>query len=186
MSEVRVGEDLTNFKIHQSQLFAIEYYEEEPKGKGTEDYVEWMLSHFTGVLLKPECGSPMDKSGIDFLIRGNGITLGLQVKSSSKGVEHFLSKGNLSKEIILLWVNTQDRTSRRKLLFLLAPILQSNGISIKEELKNLLNKVKTFKEKGLNSLPVQRGGYPGFSVKEVKSLEHLGLAYRKGGELHFV
>lgn len=201
MSNVRTGATLKDFSdVPTQELKSIKFnpewfYANDPLNKGvkTEGYVRAVLSLFQGVVRKVHPNSPLDKLGVDVLVKGTGKTLGLQVKSSEFYFSEFLAHpSKFYENLIVLWVDINDFKSRRAMFYALAPILHSYGIYLKPEVLNVIKKRDALHKKGHSSmsslkgtrvLHKHRGAYPGFSSKEVQVLTALGISRIYKGDL---
>lgn len=192
MSNVRIGASLIDFsEVPTQELKSIKFnpewlYTNDPLNKGvkTEGYVRAVLSLFQGVVMKTQPNSPLDKQGVDILIRGKGSTLGLQVKSSEYYFSEFLSHpSKFYENLIVLWVDINDWKSRRAMFYALVPILYANKVYLKPEVKKVILKRDTLHKKGVRVLQCHRGSYAGFSMGEVEMLTSLGISHIEKGDL---
>lgn len=192
MSNVRIGASLIDFsEVPTQELKSIKFnpewlYTNDPLNKGvkTEGYVRAVLSLFQGVVMKTQPNSPLDKQGVDILIRGKGSTLGLQVKSSEYYFSEFLSHpSKFYENLIVLWVDINDWKSRRAMFYALAPILYANKVYLKPEVKEVIKKRDALHKKGVRVLQCHRGAYAGFSMEEVEILTSLGISHIEKGDL---
>jgi hypothetical protein len=192
MSNVRTGATLKDFSdVPSQELKSIKFntewlYANDPQqiGPKTEGYVRAVLSLFQGVVRKVHSNSPLDKLGVDVLIRGTGKTLGLQIKSSEFYFSEFLAHpSKFYENIIVLWVDIQSWQSRRALFMGLLPILMANGINLKPEIIKIVRKRDMFFKKGIQLLPLQKGAYAGFSSEEIQVLTALGISRIYKGDL---
>lgn len=184
MSTVRVGAELKDFSnVQAEQLRTLKSFDPEAKGQTTESFVCNLLSSlFECVLMRVPSGSQLDLMGVDILVRGKGPTLGLQIKSSRVGYEHFLSHpSKFYEEVLVLWVDIQSWESRRAMFLGLFPVLLANGIKPKKFLVELILKRDTFVKKGIKCLPIKHGVVPGFSPDEVHILCAIGLCHMDKG-----
>lgn len=192
MSNVRTGATLKDFSdIPTQELKSIKFntewfYANDPKqvGPKTEGYVRAVLSLFQGVIMKVDPNSPLDKLGVDVLVKGTGKTLGLQVKSSEFYFSEFLSHpSKFYENLIVLWVDINDWRSRRAMFYALAPILHSYGIYLKPEVLNMIKKRDALHKKCVRVIHKHRGAYAGFSSEEVQILCALGVSHMNKGDL---
>lgn len=179
MAAVLCGSTLKDYSYISSKAYKkpLKHFNPEPKGEGTEAFVNWLFSLFNGISYMPvEKGSQLDLAGVDLLFRGSeGPTVGVQVKSSEAGIQHFRSNGTLSESIILIWVNCQSSSSRFKLFLELWELLESYGASLAPEVEAILNLRNKMVDAGINSLPIHRGRVNGVNLDNLKVLMHLGL-----------
>lgn len=192
MSNVRLGSTLIDFsEVPTQELKSIKFnpewlYGNDPLNKGvkTEGYVRAVLSLFQGVVMKVQPNSPLDKQGVDILIRGKASTLGLQVKSSEYYFSEFLSHpSKFYENLIVLWVDIYDWKSRRAMFYALAPILHSHKVYLKPEVKEVIKKRDTLHQRGTRVIYKHRGVYAGFSIEEVEILTSLGISHIEKGDL---
>lgn len=154
-------------------------YEETPeslKGMSTERFVAWILSLFEGEVRELSKGSALDKEGIDILKETSSRTIGIQVKSSEGGVNHFVNNGSLSEEIIVLWVKPKEKGSRIKLFKWCLNNLPRLKCPLKKDIRELLVKRQKFLEAGMREFKVHRNKTLFFSKREFEILSMLGLA----------
>lgn len=188
MCEVFVGPALKDYSNVASMATdsALKTFEYEPKGEGTEAFVQWVFSLFSGVSVIPtEKGNKLDLMGLDFLFRGqSGPTLGIQVKSSEAGVHHFKNNGDLSESIVLLWVNCKSAESRKELFLSIAEFVQPYGGNLSQQVEELIDKAFNFcNHISLGGIPIdKRGRATGFNSQEVALLLRLGLIVRQGNK----
>jgi hypothetical protein len=194
MGAIYKGTTLKNFSgVQENTLESVTYYISELKGQTTEGFVSSILSFFQCVVMRVESGSPLDKQGVDILVRGSGhssvspfecTTLGLQVKSSEFYFDEFLSHpSGYYENLIVLWVDIQSWQSRRALFMGLFPILKANGINLKPEIVEVIKKRDMFFKKGIRVLPNQKGTYAGFSKDDIHILTALGISHIHKGDL---
>lgn len=192
MSNVRPGATLIDFSdVPTQELKSVKFNPEwlyandiEHKGVKTEGYVRAVLSLFQGVVMKTQPNSPLDKQGVDILIRGKASTLGLQVKSSEHYFSEFLSHpSKFYENLIVLWVDINDWRSRRCMFYALVPILYAHKVYLKSEVKKVIRKRDELHKGGIRVIHKHRGLYPGFSIEEVQVLTALGISHIDKGDL---
>jgi hypothetical protein len=139
-------------------------------------------------------GSKIDLWGIDFLLRGYSeppLTLGVQVKTTFNGVNHFLHSGNLGDKIIITWVDLREVDGvnllqlKKNFFFTLIKTFKSLGIFLKNDFFILLqkvNKLNRLQHKGVRF----RSIFHLFSIEQVSLLKDLGLIHYHQGLYSFI
>lgn len=190
MAAVLCGPNLKDYSYVSSNAYkeAIKHFNPEPKGEGTEAYVNWLFSLFNDIsFMSVEKGSQLDLAGVDLLFRGSqGPTVGVQIKSSKAGIQHFRSNGTLSESIILMWVNCKSNSSRFKLFLELWELLESYGASLTPEVEAILNLRNKMVDANITSLPIHRGRVNGVKMDDLKVLMHLGLVKKADKAFKFL
>lgn len=191
---IRVGESLSDFSLEETD-YRVKVRDFGPmldpdkRGYKVEEFMEKVLNLFNINTISVTPGSKIDLWGIDFLLRSYNeppLTLGVQVKTTLNGVNHFLHSGNLGDKIIITWVDLREidgvnlQELKKNFLFTLIKTFKSLGIFLKNEFFLLLqkvNKLNRLQQKGVHF----RNIFHLFSVEQVSLLKDLGLiTYHQG------
>lgn len=116
------------------------------RGQMTEHFIKILLSWFNGEIIQTCPGSKLDLLGIDFLLNQNGKTFAIQVKTSAKGVDHFLKGGSMGDKSIVLWVDTRTPETRRAFTFLFIKKMKELGIYLKPSSFKVLKRFNLLKK----------------------------------------
>lgn len=186
MQEVRVGSSLQYFQIlpHQWErvLATFPSQDTDKVGEGREELSSFLLQLFEVEVINTKKGSRLDLEGIDLILRLKKGDVLIQVKSSPFGVSEFIKKRPLlSEQILIIWVNSKESSSRRRLFKLLVPILLSLGCCLKPEVRNALKYHEGLKKKGVKNLPLVKGRVLGINDNQMDYLIRMGFIELKGG-----
>lgn len=182
-----IGDNVKVLPKHESIMFnkVIRHYSvsnDDPmdSGQGREDYTLWVLSLFNNLEAIP-CvkGSQLDLMGVDILIRSDKGDIPLQVKSSLCGVQTFLSKNSRAKDMLVLWVDTLDANSKKRLFYLLLPVLQSMGFSLKKQVKETLNFKRELENRNIKQLNINTLKTIPNGLEKMNILLKLGIVNRR-------
>ena len=185
--QIVIGDNVKVLPKHESIMFnkVIKHYSvsnNDPmdSGQGREDYTLWVLSLFNNLEAIP-CvkGSQLDLMEVDILIRSDKGDIPLQVKSSLCGVQTFLSKNSRAKDMLVLWVDTLDANSKKRLFYLLLPVLQSMGFSLKKQVKETLNFKRELENRNIKQLNINTLKTIPNGLEKMNILLKLGIVNRR-------
>jgi len=157
---------------------AIRSYSSEPRGEGTEAFFEWMLSLYGVNFWSTRKGNKADILGYDFFLEVKDSVVGIQVKSSQRGVEEFLAKGDLGSSIVLLWVDPLQAQSKKALFKTMPKLLKALGLEARldSQLQSVIDKANALcNHPRIKGIPLVRGKAQGFKDSEISFLKRLGL-----------